>query len=127
MSRETMKTTAEKLVAHCRAGTTRQGLKELYAPDAVSVEAVAMPGSGSAETRGLQGIEGKHDWWDSTMEVHSASTDGPYPHGDDRFAVIFEFDITDRASGQRNQMKEVAVYTVNPAGKIVREEFFYGG
>jgi hypothetical protein len=127
MSREILNATAERLVAHCRAGTTRQGLQELYDPDAVSVEAMAMPGSGSAETRGVAGIEGKHDWWDSAMEMHSASVDGPYPHGDDRFAVIFEFDSTDRASGQRNKMKEVAVYTVNPAGKIVREEFFYGG
>ncbi len=125
MSRDAMIATAGKLVAHCRAGTERQGLAELYDPDAVSVEAAAMPGSGSAETHGLKGIEGKHDWWDSAMEVHSASTDGPYPHGDDRFAVIFEFDSTDRASGQRNKMKEVAVYTVNPAGKIIREEFFY--
>ena len=71
-----MKATAEKLVAHCRAGTERQGLKELYAPDAVSVEATAMPGSGSAETLGVPGIKGKHDWWDSTMEVHSASAEG---------------------------------------------------
>jgi hypothetical protein len=127
MSRDAMKATAEKLVAHCRARTERQALKELYDPDAVSVEAVAMPGAGSAETHGVKGIEGKHEWWDSAMEVHSASADGPYPHGDDRFAVIFEFDSTDRASGKRSQMKEVAVYTVNPAGKIIREEFFYGG
>jgi hypothetical protein len=125
MSRDAMKATADKLVAHCRAGTERQGLQELYDPDAVSAEAMAMPGSGGAETRGLKGIEGKHDWWDGAMEMHSASVDGPYPHGDDRFAVIFEFDSTDRASGRRSQMKEVAVYTVNPAGKIIREEFFY--
>ena len=46
-------------------------------------------------------------------------------HGDDRFAVIFGFDVSNRQSGERTQMQEVAVYTVNDNGKIVREEFFY--
>jgi hypothetical protein len=124
MSRETLKATAEKLAAHCRAGTTRQGLEELYAPDAVSVEAVAMPG-GSPESRGLAAIRGKHDWWDSAMDLHSATTEGPFLHGDDRFALIFDMDATERASGRREQMREVAIYTVDPAGRIVREEFFY--
>ena len=122
---ETLKATAERLVAHCRAHTEEQGLNELYDQDAVSVEAMAMPGSGSAETRGVDGIKGKHEWWNSAMEVHSASADRPYLHGDDRFAVIFEFDSTERQSGKRVQMKEVGIYTVNPAGKITREEFYY--
>lgn len=121
---DAVKSTAEKLVAHCRAGTTRQGLQELYDPDAVSVEAVSMGGE-DRETRGVKGIEGKHDWWESAMEVHSAISDGPYINGD-RFAVIFEFDATEKASNKRTQMKEVGLYTVNESGKIVREEFFYG-
>ena len=123
MSAEYVKATAEALVAHCRAGTTRQGLKELYDPEAVSVEAVSMHGE-SRETQGLKAIDGKHEWWESAMEVHSAATDGPFVNGD-RFSVIFEFDATDRNTGKRNAMKEVAVYTVGDAGKIVREEFFY--
>jgi SnoaL-like protein len=125
MTTETLKATAEKLVAHCRAHTEMQGLDELYDPGAVSVEAMPMPGSDSAETKGVAGIKGKHEWWQGAMEMHSATTDGPYLHGDDRFAVIFEFDTTEKASGKRNQMKEVGIYTVNPAGKIVREEFYY--
>lgn len=125
MTAEMLKTTAEKLVAHCRAGTTKQGLDELYDPGAVSVEAMAMPGADSPETVGVDGIRGKHDWWEGAMEVHSASADGPFVHGADRFAVIFAFDATDRNSGRRTQMQEVAVYTVNDGGKIVREEFFY--
>ena len=125
MFSETLMTTAKKLVEHCRAGTTREGLKELYDPDAVSVEAMAMPGSGSAETKGVEGIRGKHDWWESSFEVHSAVVDGPYPHDPDRFAVIFELDTTEKASGKRSRMKEVGLYTIDDAGKIVREEFFY--
>lgn len=125
MSSETMRATADKLVAYCRANDTLTGLGELYDPGAVSVEAGPAPGTDSAETRGVDGIRGKHEWWESNFEVHSATVDGPYPHGDDRFAVIFEIDTTHRESGERSQMKEVAVYTVDAAGKIVREEFFY--
>lgn len=125
MNAETLKTIADKLIAHCRAGTTKEGLDELYDPAAVSVEAIAMPGSGGRETAGVEGIKGKHDWWDNTMEVHSSSVEGPFLHGDDRFAVIFAFDATDRTNDRKVSMREVAVYTVSPAGKIIREEFYY--
>ena len=40
------------------------------------------------------------------------------------YEVIFEIDATEKASGNRTQMKEVAVYHVTD-GKISREEFFY--
>ena len=54
-----------------------------------------------------------------------ASVSDPMLHGPDRFAVIFELDATMKATGTREAMKEVALYTVK-GGKIVREEFFYG-
>lgn len=111
---------AKKLVAHCEAHTEMQGLDELYHPDAVSVEAM-MPEGMDPVTKGVAGIRGKHDWWNSSMEMHGGSVDGPYVNGD-RFSVIFEIDATDRKSGQRMQMKEVALYEVAD-GKIVREEF----
>lgn len=47
------------------------------------------------------------------------------PHGDDRFAVIFDISVKHKESGEVSDMKEVALYTVGD-GKIVREEFFYG-
>lgn len=116
-------TVARRLLELCNAG--QSALDELYADDVVSVEAVATPGADSAESRGLAALRKKHAWWEGGFEVHSSSATGPFPHGDDRFAVIFEFDATERASGQRWQMKEIGVYTVSN-GKIVREEFFYG-
>jgi ketosteroid isomerase-like protein len=114
---------ANELVAGCREGRERENLKRLYAEDAVSVEAGAPPGM-DRTTTGVAGILGKHEWWDSAFIVHSASAEGPFPHGDDRFAVIFEIDTESRADGTRNSMREVAVYHVRD-GKIVREEFFY--
>lgn len=124
MTTSATRATAQALVAHCRAGTEHEALATLYDPDAVSVEAMAMPGSGSAETRGIAGIAGKHDWWRSAMLVHETTVEGPYFHGADRFAVIFRFDVTDRHSGQRRVIREVAAYTVDAAGKVLREEFF---
>ena len=119
----TLSEIAHELVAGCRENRARQNLDALYSPDAVSVEAIDM-GQGR-ETHGLPGIHGKHDWWESTQTVHSASVEGPFLHGDTSFAVIFEMDTTDNTSGKRSQMREVAIYHVAD-GKIVREEFFYG-
>lgn len=114
---------AADLVAGCREGREAANLDKLYAPDAVSVEAVDFSGKGR-ETTGLDGIRGKHEWWDANFEVHGGAISEPMPHGDDRFAVIFEMDVTDRTRGQRNAMREVGIYTVAD-GRIVREEFFY--
>lgn len=123
MSQPVLLDIANQLVAHCRAGTEREALASLYHTDAVSIEAADM-GNGR-ETKGIDGIHGKHDWWDSAFDVHDAVTEGPFWHGDDRFAVIFKIDATERESGERSQMREVGIYTVEN-GKIVKEEFFYG-
>ncbi|MGL5012448.1 MAG: SnoaL-like domain-containing protein [Paracoccaceae bacterium] len=117
-----VKEIADALVAGCREGRERENLDVLYAPDAVSVEAMDM-GDG-AVTEGLAGIHGKHDWWEANHEVRDATVAGPFMHGDDRFAVIFGMEGTNKASGETFKMQEVAVYHV-ANGKIVREEFFY--
>lgn len=119
-----LKAIANELVAGCREGRTRENLDKLYAEDAVSVEAMPMPGTDSRETRGLDGIRGKHDWWDSNNEMLDGKISGPFPHGDDRFAVHFTMKGRDKNSGQEFDMEEVGVYHV-ANGKIVREEFFY--
>ena len=118
----TLTEVANELVAGCRENRVEANLDKLYAPDAVSVEAADM-GNGRSMT-GLDAIKGKHAWWNANAEVHSASVDGPYLHGDDSFAVVFKMDVTMKDSG-RNQMEEVGVYHVKN-DKIVREEFFYG-
>ncbi|OSP54485.1 nuclear transport factor 2 family protein [Pseudoruegeria sp. SK021] len=118
----TLKDIADELVAGCRENRTIANLDKLYAEDAVSVEASDPMGKGR-ETHGRDGIRGKHEWWEATAQMHSASVSDPMLHGDDKFAVIFEMDVTMPESG-RMQMKEVAIYHV-AGGKIVREEFFY--
>ncbi|MGH6630982.1 MAG: SnoaL-like domain-containing protein [Burkholderiales bacterium] len=113
---------ANKLVDLCRQGKSEEALSALYAEDAVSVEAAAMPGA-PQEAKGLAAIKAKGEWWFTNHEVHSASVTGPWPHGN-RFIVGFQFDVTNKPSGQRMKMDEVGLYTVEN-GKIVREEFFY--
>jgi len=98
-------------------------LDELFAQDAVSVEAGAPPGK-DRTARGLEAIRAKGKWWGDNHTVHGAEVEGPFPH-DDRFAVRFKYDITFKPENKRFPMDEVGLFTVKD-GKIVKEEFFYG-
>ena len=114
---------AQKMVDLCRQGKNLEALNTLFADDVVSVEAVAMSGTPSRELKGLAAVKGKGEWWVANHEIHSANVTGPWPH-DDRFIVGFQYDVTNKPSGQRMKLDEAALYTVRN-GKIVREEFFY--
>lgn len=118
----TFEDVARELVAGCREGREAENLNKLYAEDAVSVEAADM-GQGR-ETVGRDGIRGKHDWFASMYDQVSGETSDPMPHGDDRFAVIFDTKMRKRETGEIEEMRDIGVYTVKD-GKIVREEFFY--
>jgi ketosteroid isomerase-like protein len=115
---------ANKLVELCRNGKNDEALATLFAADAVSVEAFAPPGA-QQEAKGLQAIRAKGEWWRANFEVHSASVTGPWPHGN-RFIVGFQYDVTNKPSGNRMKLDEVGLFTIEN-GKIVREEFFYSG
>ncbi len=82
---------------------------------------MAMPDKGPIST-GIAAIQAKHDWWRESFEVHDTSMEGPFVNAD-QFSVIFEMDVTEKASGNRWKGKEIALYEV-AEGKIVRESFF---
>jgi len=111
---------ANKVVELTRKQAWKEALDTLYSKDVVSVESQAM-GGGSPESRGIEAVQGKTDWWLNHMQVHSAKVSGPFV-AHDRFVVQYDIDVTDKNSKQRTQMSEVGVYTVKD-GKIVREEF----
>jgi ketosteroid isomerase-like protein len=113
---------AKKYVALCKEGKSAECLDTLFSKDAVSVEAGAPPGM-DRTAKGLEAIRAKGKWWTENHTVHKAEASGPYPH-DDRFAVRFQYDVTNKPSGKRIQMDEVGLFTVVD-GKIVKEEFFY--
>jgi hypothetical protein len=113
---------ANKLVQLCSAGKFEEAGEALYSPDIVSVEAGAPPGQ-SRETKGIDAVRKKGEWWVENHEVHSAKVEGPLVAGS-HFAVTFKLDITFKPEKKRFTMEEVGIYKVAD-GKIVREEFFY--
>jgi ketosteroid isomerase-like protein len=112
---------AHDLVALCREGKFAEAGEKHWADDVLSVEAMG----DNAESHGKSAAKAKGDWWSGAHEVHGITVEGPFVHGDE-FAVRFTMDITQKASGQRLTMDEVALYKVK-GGKIAEERFFYGG
>jgi len=114
---------ANEFVALCREGRFLDAVDRFYAEDIVSVEAMDFLGMGR-EMKGKEAVRAKNVGWFTDNEVHSAKVTGPFV-SPERFSMMIEFDWTQRASGNRIQMHEVAVYTVEN-GQIQREEFLYG-
>jgi hypothetical protein len=118
----TTKEVAEGLVKLCSQGKFEEATKTFYSPEIVSVEAAAPPGQ-SRETKGLQGVLAKGEWWVANHEVHSVNVEGPLVAGS-HFSVAFKMEVTFKPQSKRFQMEEIAVYKVAD-GQIVYEEFFY--
>lgn len=114
----------KQLVAYCKEGKNLDSINNLYAESVESIEASPPPQGGERVTKGLEGVRAKNQWWSENHEIHSAQVEGPWPHGEDRFAVRFSYDITHKPSGARMEMDEIGVFTCEE-GKVVREEFFY--
>ena len=114
----------QQLVDLCRAGRNREAIEQLYADDAVSIEAMAGPQG--RETRGKQALLAGSDWFQAAFDIHDSTVQGPYPM-DDKFICRMTIDCTGKEgpmAGKRMQMEEGCLYTVKN-GKIIRSEFFY--
>ena len=112
--------------AFVQAMRDRRGLAhidEIYAESAESIEAVVPPGRDQRIAKGRGAIRGKREDWLATHEIHKLEADGPYIHPPGRFGVRFEVEVTQKATGRKMTMREIAIYSVE-GGKIVREEFF---
>ncbi len=115
----------KKLVELCRAGKNLDAISTLYSPNVVSIEAEAHPPQ-PQRMEGIGAVREKTEWWLANHQVHSAVTEGPWPHGD-RFIVRFKYEVTPKIgpmAGKKMTMDEAAIYTVK-GGKITQEEFFY--
>lgn len=113
---------ASKLVELCSQGKFDEAMSALYSSDIVSMEAGAPPGM-SRESKGLDAVKAKSEWWAANHEVHSAKVEGPLVAGS-HFSVTFKMDVTFKPEAKRFTMEEIAVYKVAD-GKVVYEEFFY--
>jgi hypothetical protein len=91
-----------------------------WSPRAVSVEG----GRTSMAWNGRKGMDLKMAWWTENFTVHSGRAEGPFV-GATGFSVKYRIDFEEKATGKREVMDEIGVYTVQD-GKIVREEFYAG-
>ncbi|MCG8458124.1 MAG: nuclear transport factor 2 family protein [Holophagales bacterium] len=115
---------AKGLVALCQEGKHEDAVATYYADDIVSIEGASSPDM-PARMEGIEAIKGKNEWWAANHEVHEMRVDGPFVAEDsDQFACVFHIDVTQKESGQRLKMSEVAFYTVRD-GKIAEERFFF--
>jgi len=110
---------AARVIALLRAGNAAEVEKEWLASDIESVEGLGA----SMAWSGKQSVLDKYRAWEADHEIHDMQVDGPWV-GATGFAVKYRVDVTQKSSGQRNQMEEIAVYTVKN-GKITREEFHF--
>jgi hypothetical protein len=110
---------AQSVVALLRAGGASEVEAKWLASGIESVEGVGA----SMAWKGKKAVQKKYRDWEADHEIHTMTVDGPWV-GATGFAVRYAIDVTQKSTGQRSQMEEIAVYTVKN-GKIVREEFHF--
>ncbi len=96
---------------------------EMYAENAQSIEAVVPPVRQFRITKGRDAIKAKREDWLKTHEIQTLTADGPFVHPPNRFGVRFNAEVMQKDTGQRMNLSEIAIYSVED-GKIVLEEFF---
>ncbi len=110
---------AQTVTGLLRSGATAEVEDKFLASGIESVEGVGV----SMAFRGKKAVLAKYRGWEADHEIHSMNVDGPWV-GATGFALRYALDATQKSTGQRQQMEEIAVYTVKN-GKIVREEFHF--
>jgi hypothetical protein len=110
---------ARQVVALLRAGQAHEVEERWLAPSIVSVEGAGA----SLAWSGKKAVLAKYRAWEADHEIHDLRVEGPWV-GASGFCVKYGLDATQKSTGQRMQMEEIAVYTVRD-GRIVREEFHF--
>jgi hypothetical protein len=114
---------AKELVELCRQGKYLEAVDKLYDANVISIEPVDHGPEMPARIEGKAAVRAKNVAWQESSTSHGLRIDGPFLGGD-QFALRFHIDSTPKATGQRMQISEMALYTVRD-GKIVLEEFYY--
>ena len=117
----TTRDVADGLVSMCKQGKFAEAGETYWSNDIVSVEF----GGAEPVSHGKAAVRAKGVWWAGQNELHGTEVEGPWVNGD-QFAVRFTMDVTNKQSGQRMSVDEIALYTLR-GGKIAEERFFYAG
>lgn len=116
----TTKQIADRLVELCRKGDMEGAQKELFAEDAVSIEASG-GGGFEKETKGIIAISKKGEQWNAMVEkVHAMEMSDPIL-APNSFACTLRMHVDMKGKGPMD-IKELCVYKVKD-GKIISEEF----
>jgi hypothetical protein len=110
---------AQAVTALLRSGGAHEVEEKWLAPGIVSVEGVGA----SMAWSGKKDVLAKYRAWEADHEIHDMRIEGPWV-GATGFALRYTIDVSQKSTGNRMQMEEIAVYTVRN-GKIVREEFHF--
>ena len=111
--------TAEAFTALLKAGDFPGAGQRFWDEGVTSIEAMGEP----SVLHGREAVAGKMREFGEQHEVHGFSVTGPFVNGE-QFAIYMTIDVTIRATGERMNMQEVALYTVSE-GRITEELFFY--
>ncbi len=112
---------AGRLKELCDQGQFEHALKELFSPDAESIEPNETPDF-ARNTKGIEAIFAKgRKWNEMVVEQHGFEISEPLI-AQDSFALTMHIDVTMKGRGRMNH-KELCVYKIS-GGKIVSEEFF---
>jgi SnoaL-like domain len=109
------------LIRMCREGRFVDAVKEYYAPNIVSCQAMSC-GENPRIEEGFETILGNNERWVANHDIHTMELSEPFV-SEGGFSVIYTMDFTVKSTGQRITGREVAVYDVEN-GKIVRECFY---
>ncbi len=111
---------AGRLKELCDQRQFEHALKELFSPDAVSIEPHESPDF-AKEVKGMDAILAKGKKWNEMVtEQHGFEISEPLI-ADDSFALTMMIDVTMKGRGRMTH-KELCVYKVQ-GGKIVSEQF----
>ena len=121
---KSLKEIGKQLVSLALEGKSIEIVNTLYADDAVSFEAV-QGGGPSREISGKANIIEKANWWLENNEIHNVEIKGPFPHGNNKFALFYSYDLTNKQmKNARILLEEIGVYEISN-GKVIKEEYFY--
>ncbi len=112
---------ANRLVELCREGDYETVYRELYSPNAVSVEPQGAP---LERAEGMEQIKAKGERWNEMVEtVNSSEVSDPIV-AENYFTCTMKMNVTFKGAPAPTNMEEVVVYNVKE-GKVVQEQFFY--